>query len=120
MGNYKIHIIKKMNNTNNPFINRLLQDLQLDQLPEPQKTALLNKITGLAEKRILQTVIMNMDDASIDEFEQKLQSGITTEEATKFMVKKIPGLSGKIDMALRNLYEELLKDVGDAEQDASS
>lgn len=109
-----------MNNTNNPFINRLLQDLQLNELPEPQKSALLDKITGLAEKRILQTVIVNMDDASIDEFEQRIQSGMTKEEATKFMIEKIPSLSAKIEIALRNLYEELLKDIGSAESSVSN
>lgn len=100
----------------NLFIDQLLHDLRLDQLPEPRRTELLNKITELAERRVLQTIVMNMDRGALDEFEKKLQSGMSEGEAVRFMMEKVPGLSTKVEAALRDLYQELLADVQEIDQ----
>jgi hypothetical protein len=100
----------------NPFIDQLLHDLRLDQLPEPMRTELMNKITLLAERRVLRTILMNMDDATLDEFEQKLQGGMTESEAAQFMIEKVPGLAAKVEQALADLYKRLLADLGQTTQ----
>ena len=103
----------------NPFVDQLLHDLRLDQLPEPRRTQLLTKITELAERRILQTIVVNMEPAALDEFEQKLQSGVSEDEAARFMIEKVPGLSAKVESTLRDLYQELLADVQQIDQKVS-
>jgi hypothetical protein len=100
----------------NPFIDQLLHDLRLDQLPEPKRTELLGKITELAHRRILQTIVMNMDQTALDEFEKKLQGGMSEDEAVTFMTEKVPGLSAKIEQALRDLYTRLVADVDQVDQ----
>lgn len=100
----------------NPFIDQLLHDLRLDQLPEPKRTQLLDKITELAERRVLQTIVMNMDEGTLGEFEQRLQSGMTEDQAAQLMIEKVPGLSAKVGSALRSLYQELIADIEQIDQ----
>ena len=100
----------------NPFVDQLLHDLRLDQLPEPQRTTLLNKITELAERRVLQTIVANLTEGQLTEFEQKLQSGMSADEAATFMIERIPGLAAKVEGVLRELYEELLSDINQIDQ----
>lgn len=100
----------------NTFVDQLLKDLRLEHLPEPKRSEVLNKIAGLVEKRVLQTVLGNMDDESLKEFEQKLKDGMAEEQAAQFMIEKVPGLSAKVEQVLADLHNRLVADASQVDQ----
>jgi|GEM_PF-5085780 len=90
----------------NPLLDQLLKDLKIDTLPKVKQGELLGQIKELAERRILQVMIANLDESKLAELRQKMEAGAPPEEVGAWVAAQ-PGLREKVEQEMRVLYESL-------------
>lgn len=93
-----------------PFLDQLIKDLKLDQLPEPQQNEILSQVKDLAERRLLQIIVANLSEQALAELRQKMESGAKPEEISTWLALQ-PGLREKVEQELKALYEGLVRDA---------
>lgn len=90
----------------NPLLDQLIKDLKLDQLPKAHQDQLLGQVKELAERRLLQVIMANLDEAKLAELRQKMEAGAPPEEVGAWVAAQ-PGLREKVEQEMRVLYESL-------------
>ncbi len=90
-----------------PLLDQLVKDLKIDALPKDKQEEVLGQIRELAERRLLQVIMANLDEAKLAELRQKLEVGVPPEEIGAWVAAQ-PGLQAKVEQEMRNLYEGLL------------
>ncbi|MFC1656373.1 hypothetical protein ACFL14_00180 [Patescibacteria group bacterium] len=94
------------------FEDKLFSDLGLMNLSEEEKKKFVDDIADKANETILNTLIVNLDEAKADEIDKKIKTAKNDEEkATIFLeaAQTIPGIQGKITTALDQLYKQLIQ-----------
>jgi phosphotransacetylase len=97
------------------YIDRLIADLGLDNLPEDQKEEVVNRISTIAQNRILQTILLSAKEAEIEDLEKEIEEAITPEQIYQKLSSKIEGLDKKIEDSLSELYLNLKEAVNNKE-----
>ena len=100
--------------TANPLLDQLLKDLKIDTLPKAHQEQLLGQIKELAERRLLQVIMANLDEAKLAELRQKMEAGAPPEEVGAWVAAQ-PGLREKVEQEMRVLYESLTNSAAAAQ-----
>ncbi len=90
------------------FVERLIQDAGLDNVPENFRAEYTEKIGAEVQKRIGLIAVKEMGPETLDEFAALLEKDPKPEEMNKFFASRIPDLDKKVSEALREFSEEFL------------
>jgi len=99
------------------FLDRLSMDLGIDQLPKDQKEKALEKISSIAQHRILQTIMLSVKEENLVELEKELKENPNSDEVYQKLVKKIPDLDKRINDSLSDLYLNLKESINQTKQE---
>lgn len=100
--------------TNQPIdeaADKIIQDLGLDNINETTKQELVATIKDRVAKRVMATMVENLQPNDLEEMNKMVESGKTEEEILQAMADGIPDLQTKVNEALAALYDELMADV---------
>jgi len=98
------------------YINTLITNLKLDELPEKEKQEIIQRISIIAQNRIIQTILLSAKEEDIEELEKEIDNEAKPEEIYTKLADKIEGLDEKIQNTLSELYISL-KDAVDNKSD---
>lgn len=93
----------------NGFIEKLLAEAKLDNLPEDYKQEYIKKMRQQIEKRIGVLAMMEMDQSALEEFSQLVKSKPSAAEVNKFFLDKIPGFQEKVKAGLSDFALEFVQ-----------
>lgn len=99
------------NNDYEMTAEKILEDLGLKDLKEPERSKLLEVIKNRIEQKTLFAIMKNLKDEDIKELDKKLEAGADEGEAIAFMASRVPNLKEKISTALAELYDDLVEDA---------
>lgn len=88
---------------------KLFEDLQLTNIPDEQKQALIARIETLVEQEVLIQVMSRLSDDDITALEAKLGDGEQplSDEAYNFIKEKVPGLDKVVEDAVASVYDRI-------------
>ncbi len=93
------------------FAQRLLDDLGLSDLKQPLRSELLAGIEAYVSQVLTNTIIMNLDDATINAMAKRIDSGEEQDELIAYMVASTPNLSQKLDETFAETYDKIKAEI---------
>ncbi len=100
------------------FINTLIKDLGLDSLPEKKRKEAVERISAIAQHRILQTILLCAKEEDLKELEGEISDASDPAEVYRALADKIEGLDAKIQDTLSELYLNLKEEISAAKKEA--
>lgn len=92
------------------YARRLLSDLGLGDLPEPERGRLLMALEANVQQVLLNTLLENLDDNNLEDAETIIDRGGTQEEVIIYLMGTIPAIEEQIADALIKMYARLLEE----------
>lgn len=93
------------------YARRLLDDLGLGDLGQPQRGQLLLQIETYVQEVMLNTLLEQLDDDLVKEADKILEDGGTNEEAIAYLMLSIPNIDIIMAEALAKSYAEMLEET---------
>lgn len=93
------------------YARRLLSDLGLGDLPEPERGQFLATIEGYVSQVLLNTLLENIDDSDATAVEEQLEQGKTNEEAFAYLVGRVPNAEVKLADRMAEVYAQMLAEA---------
>lgn len=98
------------------FIDTLIQDLGLENLPEKEREEVVKRISAIAEHRILQTILLCAKEEHLEGLEGEIKDASDPAKVYQALADKIEGLDAKIQDTLSELYLTLKEEIGKTEE----
>jgi len=93
-------------------VDSVFNEMGLNSLSDDEKKALEEKIIDRLDRVILEATLLSLNEDQLKEFEAALDDPENTEALITELTSRIPGLSARIDMAIRNEWEGIKKSIG--------
>lgn len=95
----------------NEAAEKIIQDLDFSDLDDKTKQELLAVVRERIAKRVLATIVDNLQPADLMQLNTMTEQGKSEEAILEAMTTKIPDLQAKVNQALADLYDELVADA---------
>lgn len=93
------------------YAQRLLSDLGLGDVRQPERGRLLAAIERYVQQVVLTTILENINQEGLERAEQQLEDGDGQEEALSRLITSIPDIDVIIANRLTDAYAGILKDA---------
>ncbi len=93
------------------YAKKLLSDLGLGDLGQPERTELLSTIEQYVQQVIMNTLLENLDEPITTEAEKILNEGGTQEDALVYIMSAIPDIEYRITVALTESYARMVDEA---------
>jgi hypothetical protein len=97
--------------TNEPidvFIEGILKEAKLDNLPAEYKEEYISKLTAQVERRIGIIAMKELDEEGLNEFAILAKSKPSKEKVERFFTDKVPGFQEKVREGLKEFATEFI------------
>lgn len=96
---------------NNTFVNKVFSDLHLSKYNSgynsSQQDKLIDNFSAILFEDIMARLIMNMDEAALNEFSSLLENDVSEEEIMSFMEKRVSNADNAIQEAVKDFTKEV-------------
>lgn len=93
------------------YARRLLSDLGLGDVPNPERGQLLAAIEGYVNQVLTNTLLENLDDTHLAQVEAMQERGAGQDELVAYLVTNIPEFDTKVARSLESTYGQLLEET---------
>lgn len=90
------------------YARKILQDLGLGDLPQPERGQLLASIESYTQQVLTNELLTNLRPADLDEAEAILANGGDEEEMATYLVMNVPEIELKMGEAMARTYARLM------------
>ncbi len=101
----------KQTTQDNIFVNKVFFDLQLSKYnsgySSSQQDKLTDNFSAILFEDIMVRLIMNIDEAVLDEFSSLLENDASEEEIMSFMEKRVSNADNAIQEAVKDFTKEV-------------
>jgi ribosomal 50S subunit-associated protein YjgA (DUF615 family) len=99
------------------YIDVLIKDLGLENLPAEKQKEVVERITKIAEHRIIQTILLSAREEDVEAVKDKIKNSDDPQQVYIALAGKIEGLDVKIEETLSELYLNLKESLPEKKED---
>lgn len=92
------------------YARRLLDDLGLGDLGQPERGRLLLAIEAYVQQVMLNTLLEHVDDAALTKAEEMMENDTSHEEIVAFLLLSVPDIELHMAEALASTYARMLEE----------
>lgn len=93
------------------YARRLLSDLGLGDLPQPERGQLLTAIESYVQQLLLNTLLENLDPQHIEAADKILKETNDQEEVMGYLLANVPNIELKMANALAESYAQMVAEA---------
>jgi hypothetical protein len=95
----------------NEIQKKLMEDLNLHNLPEEKQIELINKMTEAVLGRILVETLDKLNEEDKDKYQGMIDNESSPEEMDNFLNSRIPGYGEMVKKIIANFVKEMKKEI---------
>lgn len=93
------------------YARRLLSDLGLGDLGQPERSQLLEALEGYVQQIMVNTLLENLTPEKLDEASEILDRGGDNETVVVHLINQVPEIETKMAQALTEAYARMLSEA---------